>query len=77
MKVFPGSSFLQITQGVATPKQSAHKAADQSGVSFAQTLRADGAGAPPPTSSRPVVELSGDDRPRGDQRRGSLIDIKV
>ncbi len=77
MKVFPGSSFLQITQGVATPKQPAQKAADQSDGSFAQTLRGDGNGAPPPARSQPILEMSSGDRPRGDQRRGALIDIKV
>ncbi len=76
MKVFPGTAFLQATQGPAAAQVKASKGAAQQ---FAATLRAAGLAEPPHKAEHPtqVLHPSSSDKPRPDLPRGSLIDIRV
>ncbi len=79
MKVYPGSSFLQITQGVSAPGRAGGKPPSESGQSFSAALR----GSQPaeatrqPARAAPVEQTTRSARPQADTPRGAVLDIKV
>lgn len=83
MQVYPGGATAQATQGVAGPT---HKPPGvQQGVqrpateAFFDAVRAaqQRQSLPAPEAAKPVLQSSPADKPRADQPRGSLIDIRV
>ncbi len=81
MKVFPGSSLLQITQGVASPGGKT-PAADPT--QFKAALRAAGPEASPLRQAAPRqaaatvrADRAPSEMPRENLPRGSLVDIRI
>ncbi len=81
MKVFPGSSLLQITQGVASSGRK-NSAADPA--QFKAALQAAGPQAPPLQQTRPPQTAAAvhagppdGDMPPRNLPRGSILDIKI
>lgn len=79
MKVYPGSSFLQITQGVSAPGRAGGKPPTESGQSFSAALRGSqpAEASPQPARAAPVEQAARGARPKPDTPRGAVLDIKV
>ena len=76
MKVLPGTTLPQATQGPSAAEIKASKGAAQQ---FAATLRAAGLTEMPNKADHTqlVIDPSASDKPRPNLPRGSLIDIRV